>query len=249
MRRRRSTLTAKRQPGTVPPNADTAIWRTWFFVRIAVGISTWRFPRRRYFSGLKFEGQSCFRPDNEQVSRSRVGLLLRPRTERPARQPAGTLQNPSVWSELRWRVLRYTIPTGRNTLMQLRVLALSAALIGVLSVSPSFAQRNLKAQQKSEEEAQKASGNFSRRFSPWRTATPRAMLTRKYSDSLVQGYVNSLGQSLVPADTPASTTFSFRVVEGHLPECVRAPGREDLPHERHAGACRERSAAGHGPGP
>ena len=38
------------------------------------------------------------------------------------------------------------------------------------------------------------------------------MLTRKYSDSLVQGYLGSLGQSLVPPETPASTTFSFRVV-------------------------------------
>ena len=37
-------------------------------------------------------------------------------------------------------------------------------------------------------------------------------MTRRYCDSLVQGYLSSLGQSLVPPEAPASIPFSFRVV-------------------------------------
>ncbi len=40
------------------------------------------------------------------------------------------------------------------------------------------------------------------------------MVTRKYSDSLVQGYVSSLGQSLVPPDSPSiHRHLGIRVVQ------------------------------------
>ena len=56
--------------------------------------------------------------------------------------------------------------------MRLRILALAAALIGALTVPPSFAQRGLKAQQKSEEESR---GELSRRARSG--ATPHAPQT------------------------------------------------------------------------
>ena len=61
-------------------------------------------------------------------------------------------------------------------------------------------------------------------FQPLADRYAEAMLTRKYSDALVQGYVSSLGQSLAPPDTPASTTFSFRVVEDICPNAAALPG-------------------------
>ena len=108
--------------------------------------------------------------------------------------------------------------------MQLRILALAAALIGAVSVPPASAQnqgkRGLKAQQKVEEEAEKRQ-ELLEEVQPMADRFAEAMVTRKYSDSLVQGYVSSLGQSLVPPDSPASTTFSFRVVQDIYPKRVR----------------------------
>ena len=117
--------------------------------------------------------------------------------------------------------------------MQLRVLALATALAGAVAVPPSFAQhstkqqqqqakRDLKAQQKAEEDADKRQ-ELLEEFQPLADRYAEAMLTRKYSDSLVQGYVSSLGQSLVPPDTPASTTFSFRVVQDIYPNATALP--------------------------
>ena len=106
--------------------------------------------------------------------------------------------------------------------MRLRILALAAALIGALTVPPSFAQRGLKAQQKSEEEAQQRQ-ELLEKVQPMADRYAEAMLTRKYSDSLVQGYVSTLGQSLIPPDTPASTTFSFRIVEDIYPNASALP--------------------------
>ena len=110
--------------------------------------------------------------------------------------------------------------------MQLRILALAAALIGAVSVPPASAQnqgkRDLKAQQKVEEEAEKRQ-ELLEEVQPMADRFAEAMVTRKYSDSLVQGYVSSLGQSLVPPDSPASTTFSFRVVQNIYPKASALP--------------------------
>ena len=76
-----------------------------------------------------------------------------------------------------------------------------------MSVPPASAQnqgkRDLKAQQKVEEEAEKRQ-ELLEEVQPMADRFAEAMVTRKYSDSLVQGYVSSLGQSLVPPDSPAS---------------------------------------------
>ena len=110
--------------------------------------------------------------------------------------------------------------------MQLRILALAAVLIGAVSVLPASAQnqgkRDLKAQQKVEEEAEKRQ-ELREEVQPMADRFAEAMVTRKYSDSLVQGYVSSLGQSLVPPDSPASTTFSFRVVQDIYPNASALP--------------------------
>ena len=60
-------------------------------------------------------------------------------------------------------------------------------------------------------------------FQPLADRYAEAMLTRKYSDALFQGYVSSLGQSLVPPDAPVSTTFSFRVVQDIYPNAAALP--------------------------
>ena len=78
--------------------------------------------------------------------------------------------------------------------MQLRILALAAALIGAVSVPPASAQnqgkRALKAQQKVEKEAEKRQ-ELLEEVQPMADRFAEAMVTRKYSDSLVQGYVSS----------------------------------------------------------
>ena len=73
-----------------------------------------------------------------------------------------------------------------------------------------------------EEEAEKRQ-ELLEEVQPMADRFAEAMVTRKYSDSLVQGYVSSLGQSLVPPDSPASTTFSFRVVQDIYPNASALP--------------------------
>ena len=60
-------------------------------------------------------------------------------------------------------------------------------------------------------------------FQPLADRYAEAMVTRKYSDALVQSYISSLGQSLVPPDAPASTTFSFRVAQDICPNAAALP--------------------------
>ena len=126
-----------------------------------------------------------------------------------------------------------TIAKKGSPPMQFRVFALSAALIGVVTVPPSLAQnqskqqqqqakRDLKAQQQAEEEAEKRR-ELSEELQPLADRFAEAMVTREYSDSLVQGYLSSLGQSLVPPETPAATTFSFRVVQDIYPNAYALP--------------------------
>ena len=80
--------------------------------------------------------------------------------------------------------------------MQLRVLALAAALVGTICVPTSFAQnqsrqqqqqikQDLKAQQQAAEEAEKRQ-ELLEEFQPLADRYAEAMLTRKYSDALVQ---------------------------------------------------------------
>ncbi len=117
--------------------------------------------------------------------------------------------------------------------MQLHVLALLAALTGAVTVPPSLAQnqskqqqqqvkRDLRVQQKAEEEAERRQ-ELLEEVQPLADRFAEAMVTRRYSDSLVQGYLGSLGQSLVPPETAASTTFSFRVVQDIVPNAYALP--------------------------
>ena len=110
--------------------------------------------------------------------------------------------------------------------MQLRIFMLVAAFVWMVSISVAAAQsqgrQNLKAQQKAEDKADKRR-ELLEEIQPMADRYAEAMVTRQYSDSLVQGYVSSLGQSLVPPDIPASTTFSFRVVEDIYPNASSLP--------------------------
>ena len=86
-------------------------------------------------------------------------------------------------------------------------------------------------------------------FQPLADRYAEAMVTRKYSDALVQSYISSLGQSLVPPDAPASTTFSFRVVQDIYPNAAALPdGRIYLTTGMLAHVENE-APAGHGAGP
>ncbi len=44
-----------------------------------------------------------------------------------------------------------------------------------------------------------------------------------YRDELLQGYINDLGQSLVPSETPPGILFSFRVIDDPIPNAVAFP--------------------------
>lgn len=46
---------------------------------------------------------------------------------------------------------------------------------------------------------------------------------RYYRDDLLQGYVNELGQSLVPKEIPPGILFSFRVIDDPTPNAVALP--------------------------
>ena len=74
--------------------------------------------------------------------------------------------------------------------MQLRILALAAALIGAVSVPPASAQnqgkRDLKAQQKVEEEAEKRQ-ELLEEVQPMADRFAEAMVTRKYLDGAFGG--------------------------------------------------------------
>lgn len=50
-----------------------------------------------------------------------------------------------------------------------------------------------------------------------------ALLHYRYGDSFLQEYVNELGQSLVPRETPAGILFSFRVLNSRVPNALALP--------------------------
>ena len=168
---------------------------------------------------------ACVAPWQRPPSSASPCDTLRPFTRRPASRPRGAQAR---------RAARGPHPPQTEVItMQIHLLGLSAALIASLLVSPSLAQqqskqqqqqikRDLKAQQKAEEDADKRQ-ELLQEVQPLADRFAEAMLTRKYSDSLVQGYLGSLGQSLVPPETPASTTFSFRVVQDIVPNAYALP--------------------------
>jgi predicted Zn-dependent protease len=49
------------------------------------------------------------------------------------------------------------------------------------------------------------------------------LLTLKYDDPFLQEYVNELGQSLVPSETPEGVLFSFRVINVREPNAMALP--------------------------
>lgn len=53
--------------------------------------------------------------------------------------------------------------------------------------------------------------------------TALAYRQRYYPDDLLQGYVNDLGQSVVPKEVPAGVLFSFRVIDDPMPNAVALP--------------------------
>ncbi len=112
--------------------------------------------------------------------------------------------------------------------MQFHVLILSAAVTCTALVPASLAQkqqqdkRDLKAQQKVEEEAEKRRALLEE-IQPFADRYAEARMNTRYSDPLVQSYLSVLGQSLVPAEIPASTTFSFHVLDDIAPNAVALP--------------------------
>jgi Zn-dependent protease with chaperone function len=50
-----------------------------------------------------------------------------------------------------------------------------------------------------------------------------ALLDLQYDDAFLQDYVNELGQSLVPKETPANVVFSFRVLHDPVPNAFALP--------------------------
>ena len=122
-----------------------------------------------------------------------------------------------------------SLPFGRHkgvTPMRLLVLPLAAALLEAVSARPSFAQESARQQQQAQQTAANEAAERAellQQVQPVADRYAEAMVTRNYSDPLVQAYVNSLGQSLVPPQTPASTTFSFRVVQDIYPHAVALP--------------------------
>ena len=50
-----------------------------------------------------------------------------------------------------------------------------------------------------------------------------SLLDERYADPFLQDYVNELGQSLVPKETPAGTLFSFRVLDNPEPNAFALP--------------------------
>jgi predicted Zn-dependent protease len=49
------------------------------------------------------------------------------------------------------------------------------------------------------------------------------LLARKYDDPFLQEYINELGQSLVPSETPEGVLFSFRVINIREPNAMALP--------------------------
>jgi hypothetical protein len=50
-----------------------------------------------------------------------------------------------------------------------------------------------------------------------------SLLGRQYEDPFLQDYVNELGQSLVPKETPPGVLFSFRVIDDIVPNAMALP--------------------------
>ena len=51
----------------------------------------------------------------------------------------------------------------------------------------------------------------------------RRMLERTYDDPLANGYINAIGQSLVPEEASSGLSFSFRVLADHRPNAFALP--------------------------
>ena len=51
----------------------------------------------------------------------------------------------------------------------------------------------------------------------------RRMLERTYDDPLANGYINAIGQSLVPEEASSGLSFSFRVLADHRPNAFAMP--------------------------
>lgn len=50
-----------------------------------------------------------------------------------------------------------------------------------------------------------------------------ALLQQRYDDPFLQDYINEMGQSLVPKETPAGTLFSFTVLDDPVPNAFALP--------------------------
>ncbi len=76
-----------------------------------------------------------------------------------------------------------------------------------------------------EREAKDARGNdkLVDEAQPEIDALALALLSNKYDDPFLQEYVNELGQSLVPSETPEGVLFSFRVIASREPNALALP--------------------------
>ena len=84
------------------------------------------------------------------------------------------------------------------------------------------AEKDRKAQEQEDKSAERRA-TLRRKIQPLADQYSRLMLRRAHWDPLVQGYLNSVGQSMVPPETPSSVTFVFRAIDDFRPNASALP--------------------------
>lgn len=85
-----------------------------------------------------------------------------------------------------------------------------------------LAQQERKAEQRSEEERERRE-DLRMRIQPHVDRIGRQLARMEHRDQLVGAYLNSLGQSMVPAEVDAAASFSFRVIYDFRPNAMALP--------------------------
>lgn len=117
--------------------------------------------------------------------------------------------------------------------MRVRTYALGVAVLLLMTSVPLHGQDNSKQQnrllQQDRELAEKAEKEWDRRDELRARIQPQideigiALSQWEYRDQFVGAYLNSLGQSMVPAEVDASVSFSFRVLSEIRPNAMALP--------------------------
>jgi len=92
----------------------------------------------------------------------------------------------------------------------------------IVSISPVTAAEKEKAASKAEK-TERQLNEIQQEIQDEIDDFARSMVAKSYRDDFLQGYVNELGQSLVPKETPAGVLFSFRVINDPTVNAVALP--------------------------